>query len=128
MKLTAGNFGECGSMNAFFVDTVKYNDTGIATGEVIFTAPAPMIITQVCVDVTTAFNAGTTNVLTIGTNSDVDNICGSSDIAETKGQSTKPVFVQLKKGDKIKVKYAQTGTDASAGGADIFFIGTQSPE
>ena len=127
MNLTASNFGECGNVQAFFVKTVKYNDTDIATKEAVFVAPADMLITQVGVNVTTAFNAGTTNVLTIGTNSDADNICGSSDIAETQGASTKAVFVKLAKGDKVYVKYAQTGTAASAGVADIFFVGTQIP-
>lgn len=127
MNLTASNFGECGNVQAFFAKTVKYNDTDIATKEAVFTAPAAMILTQVGVDVTTAFNAGTTNVLTIGTNSDADNICGSSDISESKGTSAKAVFVKLAKGDKVYVKYAQTGTDATAGVADIFFVGTQIP-
>ena len=127
MKLTAIDFGECGNVQAFFAKTVKYNDTDIATKEAVFVAPAPMLITQVGVDVTTAFNAGTTNVLTLGTNSDADNICGSSDISESKGASTKAVFVQLAKGDKVYAKYAQTGTDATAGAADIFFVGTQIP-
>ena len=128
MNLVADNFGECGSVNAFYAKTVKYNDTDIATKEAVFEAPAPMLITQVGVDVTTAFNAGTTNVLTLGTNNDADNICGSSDISESKGASTKAVFVQLAKGDKVYAKYAQTGTDATAGVADIYFIGTQLPE
>ncbi len=127
MNLTASNFGECGNVQAFYVGSVAFDTTDIGTGVAIFEAPAAMVITEVCVDVTAAFNAGTTNVLTIGTNSDVDNICGSSDIAETKGSSAKATFARLAKGDKVKVKYASTGTAASAGAADIFFVGTQIP-
>lgn len=127
MKLNASNFGECGNVQAFYAGSVAFDTTGIGTGVAIFEAPADMIITQVCVDVTAAFNAGTTNVLTVGTNSDVDNICGSSDISESLGTSAKAVFAKLAKGDKVKVKYTFTGTAASAGAADFYFVGTQIP-
>lgn len=129
MNLVAGNFGECGSVNAFYVGKISYDDSDIDTGEVVYEAPAPMVISQVAVEVKTAFNAGTTNVLTFGSNAGVDNLCGSSDITEgSTGMNVKSTFLKLAKGDKVKAKYAQTGTAATAGAAEIYFIGTRLPE
>jgi hypothetical protein len=45
---------------------VNYNDAGIATGNKKQTLPAGAIITRTDVLVTTAFNAATTNVLSVG--------------------------------------------------------------
>ena len=62
---------------------VNYNDPGIATGVVIGRLPANAQVTQALARVRTTFNAGTTNVLTAGTNpANYDNILGTADIAE----------------------------------------------
>ena len=65
---------------------VNYNDPGIASGIVIGRLPANAQITQALARVRTTFNAGTTNVLTVGTNAaNYDNIFGTADIAEGIG-------------------------------------------
>ena len=67
----------------FLRKEVNYNDPGIASGYVIGRLPAGAQITQALARVKTTFDAGTTNVLTIGTNaSSYDNILGAADIAE----------------------------------------------
>lgn len=54
-------------LSHYFRKTVNWNDTGIATGVYVGTFPAGAMITSVTAYVGTAFNAGTTNVLTLGT-------------------------------------------------------------
>ena len=123
MRANANDFGICGVEQMFSAGVVKFNTTGIATGVELKKLPNNVKITRAVAVVGTAFNAGTTNVLTIGTNDDVDNILGSGDITEgTAGAYTKAVFVDGAKGDKIKAKYTQTGTDATTGEAEIFIF------
>lgn len=106
--------------------TVNYNDASIATG-VAFDESLPLgaYIVQVDVEIVTAFNAGTTNVLTIGTNAtsynDIVNAAdvneaatGVTEVTRGKGRSLaasaeKPVYA----------KYTQTGTAGTAGQAII---------
>ena len=123
MRANANDFGICGVEQMFSAGVVKFNTTGIATGVELKKLPNNVKITRAVAVVGTAFNAGTTNVLTIGTNDDVDNILGSGDITEgTAGAYTKAVFVDGANGDKIKAKYTQTGTDATTGEAEIFIF------
>lgn len=129
MKVTAYDFGKCGLTNLFYAGTIKFDTTGASSGVVLFEAPQDMIITGAVAEVTTAFNAGTTNVLTVGANSDVNDLLGSSDVTEgTKGAYTKNTFVKLKKGDKVKAKFTETGTTATAGAADIYLFAAGVPE
>ena len=128
MKVTAYDFGKCGLTNLFYAGTIKFDTTGASSGVEIFEAPQDMIITGAVAEVTTAFNAGTTNVLTVGANSDVNDILGSSDVTEgTAGAYCKNTFVKLEKGDKVKAKFTQTGTDATAGAADIYLFAVGVP-
>src|SRR6185312_7319486 len=62
--------------------TLNYNDTGIATGEAFFSSlPQGAFITDVAVEIVTALNAGTTNVITVGTNSaSYNNMVSSGDV------------------------------------------------
>jgi hypothetical protein len=105
---------------------VNYNDTSVSTGILKGTLPAGAIITSSSVLITTAFNAGTTNVLTVGGNSSSYNdIVASGDVDETATGITnaiKPTSSSLGKlaADRdIYVMYAQTGTAASAGAATV---------
>ncbi|MBR2653851.1 MAG: hypothetical protein IKD59_04775 [Lachnospiraceae bacterium] len=128
MKVTAHDLGKCGLVNLFYAGTIKFNTTGASAGVVIFEAPHDMVITGAVAEVTTAFDAGTTNVLTVGANSDVNDILGSSDVTEgTKGAYCKNTFVKLEKGDKVKAKFTETGTDATAGAADIYLYAVGVP-
>lgn len=128
MKVTAYDFGKCGLVNLFYAGAIAYDTEGASTGVVIFEAPQDMIITGAVAEVTTAFNAGTTNVLTVGSNSDINDILGASDVTEgTKGAYCKNTFVKLEKGDKVKAKFTETGTDATAGAAEIYLYAVGVP-
>lgn len=107
----------------FLRKEVNYNDPGIASGIVIGRLPANAQISQGLARVRTSFNAGTTNVLTVGTNaSSYDNIFGAGDIAEgAVGNSVAPLanLLDAQSETDVLVKYTQTGTAASQGKAVI---------
>lgn len=107
----------------FLRKEVNYNDPGIASGVVIGRLPAGAQVTQALARVKATFNAGTTNVLTVGTNaSSYDNIFGAADIAEgAAGNNVAPTANLLEAVNEadVFVKYAQTGTAANQGKAII---------
>ena len=121
--------GVSGVEQMLYAGTVKYNDTGVATGIKLCDLPANIIVTRAVAVVTTAFNAGTTNVLTVGANDDVDDILGSSDITEgTAGNYSKDTFVHCASKTAVKAKFTETGTDATAGEADLYLEIVRCPE
>lgn len=101
---------------------VNFNDTGIATGvkkrTLLASADRPMLL-EVFAEVETAFNAGTTNVLTLGTSSTANELLGSSDITEaTPGfypASNAIVKKRVVANTEIWAKYTQTGTAGTTG-------------
>jgi hypothetical protein len=106
--------------------TVNFNDPGITTG-VAFDASLPKgaFITQVLCEIVTTFNAGTTNVLTVGTNAtNYNNIIAAADVNEG---ATGVTSVATGLGRSIAspadvtpfVMYTQTGTAATQGQAVI---------
>ena len=124
--------------------TVNYNDPNISTGQRFGTLPANAYITSIDVHVTTAFNAATTNLLTIGTTSASSNElvadCGTATACVSNHTTTiatgvshlttaAGVGLAVSGGGTwtglnmpLYVKYAQTGTAATAGSA-TFVIG-----
>lgn len=103
---------------------VNYNDSNIGSGVLVGTLPAGSIIDYASnLKVTTAFNAGTTNVLTVGTTA------GGSDISAngtslagatgTKRMSDADTLGPLAVDTDIFVTYTQTGGAATAGVAYI---------
>ena len=115
--------------------TVNYNDPNIATG-VPFGAylPAGASILMAKVFIKTAFNAVTTNVLTVGQNgSSYNDIVNASDVDETTASRSTIVFrgadLDLSGGDALPyVKYTQTGTAATAGVAEIPLLYTNTTD
>ena len=103
--------------------TVNFNDAGISAGVVIGALPKGAQIIDVVANVVTAFNAGTTNVLTVGTNaSSYDDIAGSGDINEasaTGQRVTTGLGLEFSADTDVYVMYAQTGAAATAGQAVI---------
>jgi hypothetical protein len=106
--------------------SVTYSDPGIADGGLVkFDQALPKngFITHSYVDVKTAFNAATTNVLTVGTNSTTTNdIVASGGVDETSAtpQVVTGVGVLSTTADlPVYVKYTQTGVEATAGAADL---------
>ena len=124
--------------------TVNYNDPNISTGQRFGTLPANAYIMSIDVHVTTAFNAATTNLLTIGTTSANSNElvadCGTATACVSNHTTTiatgvshlttaAGVGLAVSGGGTwtglsmpLYVKYAQTGTAATAGSA-TFVIG-----
>ena len=129
MKVCANDLGVCGVEQLFYAGKIAFHPTGASSGGELCKIPNNVMITRAVAVVTTAFDAGTTNVLTIGTNDDVDNLLGSSDITEgTTGAYSKQTFVEAAKGAKIKGKYTQTGTAATAGAAEIYIFAVGIPD
>lgn len=105
--------------------TVNYNDANIATGIRFANAlPAGAFMLPTYVEIETVFNAATTNVLTVGTNSssyndivaagDVDEgVTGITEVATAVGKGLTSADVD------VYVKYAQSGTAATTGKATI---------
>lgn len=105
---------------------VNYNDAGIASGVGKQWLPKGALIIGTDVYIKAAFNAGTTNVLTVGTVGDAANlIVAAADVDETAialTQNIKPTGVALGpiSADKqVNVTYTQTGTAATAGAAVV---------
>lgn len=135
MKVKANDLGVCGVEQLFYAGSIAFNTEDISTGVALCELPHSAIITRAVAVVKTAFNAATTNVVTVGVGLDnshdpqTDNLLGSSDITEgTAAAYSKQVFVEAKKGDKVYAKYTQTGTAATAGAADIYLFAVGTPE
>lgn len=104
---------------------VNYDDEGIAAGVKVGTLPPGAFITDILAKIVTGFDAGTTNVLTVGTNaSSYDNIIASADVTEGTPATTR-VTTGLGVGTDgptaldIYAKYTQSGTVAQNGRAII---------
>jgi hypothetical protein len=96
---------------------VNYNDTNISTGVVFGTLPiGAMIVTQ-NVRCSPAFNAGTTNALNVGTSAGGTQLF--TDAATAGARSPTIANLSFAAETPLYVQYAQTGTAASAGVADI---------
>lgn len=104
--------------------TVNFNDTGIASGVVFGTIPAGALILRSGGVVETAFNAATTNVLTIGLEDDsgFDNLSTSSTFTEGTpgGYSAIAGLAPLSANKDVVVSFTQTGTPATTGKAHVF--------
>lgn len=106
--------------------TVNFNDALISTGFQIGTLPQNAMIQDVDVDIVTAFNAATTNVLTVGTTAaNANELVAGGDVNEGATGNTGPITrgrgrALTAAGDVgVYVKYTQSGTAATAGQATI---------
>lgn len=106
--------------------TINYNDVGIANGVPFENwLPQNAFITLVLCEIVVAFNAATTNVLTVGTNVGVyDNIINAGDVNEGAVAVTNVVRAlgrSLTAAGNVRpfAKYTQTGAAATAGQAIV---------
>lgn len=121
--------GDCGKSQWIYAGSVAFNTENIATGVTLCKLPFRTLVTRAVAVVTTAFNAGTTNVLTVGTNDDANNLLGADAVTEgTAGTYSANTFVHNADEKAVKAKFTQTGTDASAGAADIYLEIVRCPE
>ncbi len=106
--------------------TASWNDPGIASGVLKQWVPAGAIITGTDVFVQTPFNAGTTNVVTVGTDPGTfTNIVAAGDVNEGATgltQNVKPTgsaLGPLGSDAQVGVMFVQSGTAATQGRAHI---------
>ena len=105
--------------------TVNFNDAGIASGVNKQWLPAGAIVTDTSVYVGTAFNAGTTNVITVGLGPSNSTIVAGGQVAPgtvgltnaliPTGNALGPLASDL----QVNVSYTQTGAAATAGQAIV---------
>lgn len=114
--------------------TINFNDPRISAGVWYATLPSNAYILAIDADVTTAFNAGTTNVVTLGvTAANANEIVASGITAGTPGiyhltsaaglgvavTSVTADQTALNGAVPVFAKYAQTGTAATTGAVTI---------
>jgi hypothetical protein len=105
---------------------VNYNDAGIASGVGKQTLPKGSLIIGTDVIIATAFNAATTNVLTIGTTAAGTDIVNAAAVTEGTAAATLNIapnaataWAPLAADTQIFATFTQTGTAATAGAAYI---------
>jgi hypothetical protein len=101
----------------YFRKRVNWNDSGIAAGVQFGTMPAGAMITNLSVRVNTAFNAGTTNALNVGTTAGGTQVF--TDAATAGARSPAIPNLSFATDTDLYASYAQTGGAATAGQADI---------
>jgi len=125
---TLGNVARTLSFQAmhYLQFTINYNDASVSSGtSVPILLPKGAMIAHTDVFVQTAFNAGTSNAITVGTNaSSYNNLVASTDVvAGTASKGTKSLhgmdLGKLAADSQIFYTYAQTGTAATAGKAYV---------
>ena len=97
-------------------NTVGFTKAGV--GITIGCIPAGAVLAQVKWQVITAFNAVTTNVITVGSNATVDNILSASDVTEGSigaGLSSTGLPLFFANDTPINALYAFTGAAPTAG-------------
>lgn len=106
--------------------TIAYTDSSAVT---IGTIPANAQIINVNIDVTTAFNAGTTNTVTVGKTGSAAAYVTSTSVGSagrasvaTTGVYSAWANVGTSDVDYATVTFSQTGTAASAGAARVTIV------
>lgn len=118
-----------GKVPALLTFPVNFNDAGIAAAIKLFTMRATLlhpVLLEIWAEVVTAFNAASTNVLTLGSDqASANQYLASADITEgTPGfypASNAKKMVTLRADGDVWMKYVQTGTAATTGAA-VFYI------
>ena len=129
MKMNPMDLGVCGAGQMYCIGSINFGTAGIETGVEVGKIPKNTIITKVVVCVNNAFNAGTTNVLTVGVKEDMDSLMASADVtAGTKGAYQKDVWEDCGGETGIYAQFTQSGNKATAGEADIYVEVVRRPE
>jgi hypothetical protein len=115
------------SMTHYLYREVAFNTPGIASANTVEvgTLPQGAQVLATSIAVTTAFNAGSTNVLVVGIDTDDDALVAAGGVDETAVGVTRVVPATLagkvapSSNEIVYARYTQTGTAASAGAATI---------
>lgn len=113
--------------------TINFNDADALAASFANSLPQGAVITDVIVDVVTAFNGGTTNTLTVGTVATAyNNMVASADLPGNGSASLTVGATKVSRGIGRAltaaaditpfVKYAQTGGAATAGQAIVTIL------
>jgi|SRR6185369_9485867 len=123
---TSGIARNDGSQNVHFIGKdIAYNTVGIGTADTVKVGriPAGSLLINAYVRVTTAFNAATANVLTVGQNATANtDIVAAGELNEGATGTTVVLTgasLTFANDTDIYVRYTQTGTAATAGAATI---------
>ena len=123
---TSGIARNDGSQNVHFIGRdITYGTVGIGTADTVKVGriPAGSFLIAAYVRVTTAFNAATTNVLTVGANATANtDIVAAGELNEGATGVTVVLTgsaLTFASDTDIYVRYTQTGTAATAGAATI---------
>lgn len=115
-----------GSQNVHFIGKdIAYNTVGIGTADTVKVGriPAGSMLCNARVRITTAFNAATTNVLTVGQNASANtDIVAAGELNEGVTGMTVVLTgaaLSFANDTDIYVRYTQTGTAATTGAATI---------
>jgi hypothetical protein len=114
-----------GGMLSAVTTTLAYTNASAVT---IATIPAGAQIVDINIDVTTAFNAGTTNTVTVGTSSSAaayvaSTSVGSAGRASVATTGVYSAWANTGTSDVVAtITYSQTGTAASAGAARVTIV------
>jgi hypothetical protein len=125
-SLRASSPGEFGQQRLVSAPIV-FGNTTVALGDLA----VGDVVVQCWVQVTTAFNAGTTNVITLGDGTTADKYLAAADVTEgTPGvypTGGKGPFVAETAAKTLTATYAQTGTAATTGAARVYAVITDAP-
>jgi len=124
--MTTGNTvtNSAGQLSAITA-TVAYTDTSAVT---IGTVPANAQIINVHIDVTTAFDAGTTNTMTVGKSGSAAAYVASTSVGSAGRASVATTGVYSAWADvgaaevPVTATFSQTGTAATAGAARVTVV------
>jgi len=114
-----------GGMLSAVTTTIAFSN---ATAVTIATIPAGAQIQNVNIDVTTAFNAGTTNTVTVGKTGSAAAFVASTSVGATGRASVATTGVYSAWADtgtsdiSATITYSQTGTAATAGAARVTIV------
>jgi hypothetical protein len=114
-----------GGVLSAVTNTIAYTDSAAVT---IGTVPAGAQIVSINIDVTTAFNAATTNTVTVGKSGSAAAFVASTSIGSAGRASVATTGVYSAWADvgsadvPVTATYSQTGTAASAGAARVTIV------
>lgn len=114
-----------GGVLSAVTNTIAYTDSGAVT---IGTIPANAQIVDINIDVTTAFNGGSSNTLTVGKSGSAAAFVAATSVGSAGRASVATTGVYSAWADvgnaevPVTATYAQTGTAASAGAARVTVV------
>lgn len=115
--------GEFGALR-LVAATIGFDDTTVELDDLAIGD----VVVQCWAQVLTAFNAATTNVLTLGDGTDDDKYLAAADVTEATPAvyptGGKGPFVAETAAGTLTVTYAQTGTAATTGSARVYALVT----